>query len=51
MQLDRNLWKDPTTGHWHLTFVGDELKIGRRGAAINKYELISQPTVPSLSPS
>ena len=39
MQLERNLWKDPTTGHWHLAFVGDELKIGSRGAEINKYEL------------
>jgi hypothetical protein len=39
MQLDRNLWKDPATGHWHLEFAGDELKIGHRGAAINKYEL------------
>jgi hypothetical protein len=39
MQLDRNLWKDPTTGHWHLEFAGDELKIGHRGAEINKYEL------------
>jgi integrase len=39
LQLDRNLWKDPTTGHWQLAFVGDELKIGQRGAEINKYEL------------
>jgi hypothetical protein len=39
LQLERNLWKDQATGHWHLAFVGDELKIGQRGAEINKYEL------------
>ena len=26
MQLDRNLWKDPTTGDWQLAFAGDEPK-------------------------
>ena len=39
MQLDRHLWKDTTTGHWHLEFAGDELKIGYRGAEINRFEL------------
>ena len=39
MQLDRHLWKDPTTGHWHLEFVGDDLKIGYRGPEVNRYEL------------
>ena len=39
MQLDRHLWKDPATGHWHLEFAGDDLKIGHRGSQINKYEL------------
>lgn len=39
MQLEKNLWQDPTTGHWHLHFAGDELKIAHRGAEINKYEL------------
>ena len=39
MQLERNLWKDPTTGHWHLAFSGDELKMSHRGAAVNKFEV------------
>jgi hypothetical protein len=39
MQLGKNLFKDPTTGHWHLEFAGDELKIGNRGPQVNKYEL------------
>ena len=39
MQLDRNLWKDQTTGHWHLAFAGDDLKMGNRGAEVNKYEV------------
>jgi hypothetical protein len=39
MQLDRHLWKETTTGHWHLEFAGDDLKIGHRGPQVNKYEL------------
>jgi hypothetical protein len=39
MQLHRHLVKDPTTGHWHLEFAGDDLKIGNRGPQVNKYEL------------
>jgi Phage integrase family len=39
MRLDRNLWKDQTTGHWHLEFAGDELKIGSRGSEVNTYEV------------
>jgi hypothetical protein len=39
MQLDRHLWKEPTTGHWHLEFAGDDLKIGYRGPQINTYAL------------
>jgi hypothetical protein len=39
MQLGKNLWKDPATGHWHLHFAGDELKIGHRGHQVNTYEL------------
>ena len=39
MQLDRHLWKDTTTGHWHLEFAGDDLKIGSRGPEVNRYEL------------
>jgi hypothetical protein len=39
MQLGKHLAKDPQTGHWHLEFRGDELKVGNRGAAVNKYEV------------
>jgi hypothetical protein len=39
MQLDRHLWKDQATGHWQLEFAGDDLKIGSRGAEVNRYEL------------
>jgi hypothetical protein len=39
MQLERHLWKEPTTGHWHLEFAGEDLKIGHRGPQVNKYEL------------
>jgi site-specific recombinase XerC len=39
MQLGKHLAKDPQTGHWHLAFRGDELKVGNRGAAVNKYEV------------
>ena len=39
MQFDRHLWKDPTTGHWHLEFAGDDLKIGSRGPEVNTYEV------------
>jgi hypothetical protein len=50
MQLERNLWKDPTTGHWHLAFAGDELKIGHRGAEINKYEVNLSTYRPEFPP-
>ena len=50
MQLDRNLWKDPTTGAWHLAFAGDELKIGHRGAEINKYEVNLSTYRPEFPP-
>jgi site-specific recombinase XerC len=39
MQLGKHLAKDSQTGHWHLEFRGDELKVGNRGAAVNKYEV------------
>jgi len=39
MQLDRNLFQDPQTGHWVLEFVGDQLKIGTRGQQANVYSV------------
>ena len=39
MQLDRHLWKDRATGHWHLEFAGDDLKIGSRGPEVNTYKV------------
>jgi site-specific recombinase XerD len=39
MQLGKHLAKDPTTGHWHLEFRGDELKVGNRGAQVNTYHV------------
>jgi hypothetical protein len=39
MQLGKHLAKDPQTGHWHLEFRGDELKVGNRGAAVNTYHV------------
>jgi hypothetical protein len=37
MQLGKHLAKDPQTGHWHLEFRGDELKVGNRGPQVNVY--------------
>src|SRR5262249_26957192 len=31
MKLDKNLYQDPTDGHWHIHFAGEELKIESRG--------------------
>ena len=39
MQLGTNLAQDPATGHWHLDFRGDQLKVSHRGAAVNTYQL------------
>jgi hypothetical protein len=39
MQFHRNLAQDPTTGHWHLTFSGEELKISHRGQEVNVYTI------------
>ena len=39
IRLEHNLYKDERTGHWHLQFSGDELKIGNRGSEVNKYEV------------
>lgn len=39
MQLGKHLTQDRQTGHWHLEFRGDELKVGHRGAQINTYHV------------
>jgi hypothetical protein len=39
MQLGKHLAKDPQTGHWHLEFRGDDLKIGTRGGRVNEYKM------------
>jgi hypothetical protein len=33
MQLGQNLWHKP--GQWHLSFTGEELKIGYRRGKLN----------------
>jgi hypothetical protein len=39
MQLEKHLYNDPQTDHWHLDFRGDDLKIGHRGTQVNSYQL------------
>ena len=39
LQLEKHLYKDPTTGHWHLHLRGDDLKMGTRGGRVNEYKL------------
>jgi len=39
MQLGKHLTQDRQTGHWHLEFRGDELKVGNRGAQVNVYHV------------
>jgi hypothetical protein len=39
LRLETNLYKDTKTGHWHLHFSGDELKIGTRNGKINEYHV------------
>jgi integrase len=39
IELERNLWKDQATGHWHLHFSGSDLKVGERQGRINEYTI------------
>ena len=39
LRLGHNLYQDTQTGHWHLHFRGDELKIGNRGQKVNEYHV------------
>jgi hypothetical protein len=39
IRLGHNLYQDTQTGHWHLHFRGDELKIGTRGQKVNEYHV------------
>ena len=39
MRLERNLYHDQQTGHWHLRFSGSDLKIGTRKGIINEYKM------------
>jgi hypothetical protein len=50
MRLDHNLYEDPETGHWHLRFVGPELKIERRGMEFNEYAKDLTEDAPDLVP-
>ena len=50
LRLERNLYKDPQTGHWHLHFSGDELKIGHRGAQANEYTMDLSADTTNLVP-
>ena len=51
MQLDRHLWKEQTTGHWHLTLPATISKSAAVASRSTSTRSISQPTAPSLSPS
>jgi hypothetical protein len=50
MQLGKHLAKDPQTGHWHLEFSGDELKVGHRGAQVNVYHVDLTDYAPEFIP-
>ena len=50
MQVGKHLAKDPQTGHWHLAFRGDELKVGNRGAQINTYHVDLTEYCPDFLP-
>ena len=39
MQLGTHLAKDTQTGHWHLEFRGEDLKIANRGSQVNTYHI------------
>jgi hypothetical protein len=38
MEMPKNLWKGQD-GIWQLRYAGDELKIGRRGGRLNRFEV------------
>jgi hypothetical protein len=50
MQLGKHLAKDPQTGHWHLEFRGDELKVGNRGPEVNTYHVDLTDYCPEFIP-
>ena len=51
MRLDQHLYKDAQTGHWHLHFRGDDLKIGTRGGRVNEYHVDITEYCPDLLPA
>ena len=50
MRVERNLYHDQQTGHWHLRFSGSELKIGRRKGMINEYKMDLTEVYPEFIP-
>jgi hypothetical protein len=50
MQLGKHLSKDQHTGHWHLEFRGDELKIGARGGQVNTFHVDLTSYCPAFLP-
>jgi hypothetical protein len=50
MQLGKHLAQDPQTGHWHLEFRGDELKVGNRGPQVNVYAVDLTEYCPEFLP-
>jgi hypothetical protein len=50
MRLHHNLYADPETGHWHLRFIGPELKIEKRGGQFNEYAKDLTENAPDLIP-
>jgi hypothetical protein len=50
MRLGQNLGKDAQTGHWQLEFRGDELKVGHRGAQVNRYHVDLSDYCPAWIP-
>jgi hypothetical protein len=49
IQLEKNLYKDDA-GHWHLSFSGEELKIGTRKGRTNTYHVDLTAYCPDLLP-
>ena len=50
LRLERNLYHDQQTGHWHLRFSGSELKIGTRKGMINEYKMDLTEHYPEFIP-
>jgi hypothetical protein len=50
MQLGKHLAKDSRTGHWHLEFAGDDLKVAYRGTQVNRYALDLTTYAPEFVP-